>query len=266
MRVDANIEKLHVHAIVQTLCVCTQILERTLVFKRSGFVGDPKTAWERWWKFEVWKCETTAAIHRKKRPNCSVHSISQKFSTMKLQKKWFNWSHEKVPAATLQLVVSSIFALEIKTRRTRSSNNGCKVFTIFKSRNLKQFRLFVEGPEEQSRHLGPQDQCLRNQQNLDKFNQSACLALEARHASWNLKEISTWGQKSWRWTTWHFSHVTGFEFCMCTHPENRIANACKLDIHLQTHACINLDFLAEVPGPLGAFSWDMDHIQVFRIS
>jgi hypothetical protein len=52
VRADANIEKLHVHAIVQTLCVCTQILKRTLVIKQldfadSGFVGDPKTAWER---------------------------------------------------------------------------------------------------------------------------------------------------------------------------------------------------------------------------
>ncbi len=101
-------------------------------------------------------------------------------------------------------------------------------------------RLFVEGPEEQSRHLSPQDYAFETNKTWISSINPLVWHLKLHMQVEIAKEISTWGRKGWRWTTWHFSHVTGFEFCMCTHPENRIANACKLDIHLQTHACIQI--------------------------
>ncbi len=132
------------------------------------------------------------------------------------------------------------FALEIETCRTHSSNNGCKVFIIFKKSKPQTIRLFVEGPEEQSRHLGPQDYAFETNKTWISSISPLVWHLKLYKQVEISREISTWGRKGWRWTTWHFSHVAGFEFCMCTHPENRIANACKLDIHLQTHACIQI--------------------------
>ena len=93
------------------------------------------------------------------------------------------------------------------------------------------------------------------------------MTLEATHASWNRKRNFNLRSKEPKMGNLTFQsrdrfrvlhvHASREQSCERMQTRHSFANA-------RMHT--NLDFLAEVPGPLGAFSWDIDHIQVFRIS